>query len=92
MPPRAKSTLICPLLVGSGKFTMPCERMQSTYATASRYFAVTLPELPAVGEDGARVVVVEPRLATPDGDAPQAAASMAAPTRARTGNASLLSE
>jgi hypothetical protein len=68
-PPVAKSTLIWPSLVGSGKFDTPCERMQSTYARAALYFEAVLPPLPAVCDDDVWVVVVvEPTLATPGGE------------------------
>src|SRR5487761_740410 len=84
-PPCAKSTLIWPSLVGSGKFDTPCERMQSTYVRAALYFAAVLPPLPVVWDgDVWVVVVVEPRFATPDdGDPPQAAPTRPPAARAR---------
>ena len=66
-PPCAKSTLICPSALGSGKLGTSCERMQSTYAKAASYLAVVCSAGPAAGEDDDGVpVVVGPRLATAD--------------------------
>jgi hypothetical protein len=86
-PPCAKSTLICPPLVGSGKLGTPWERMQWTYAKAARYFAVVLLPLAAAGEDDADVAVaLEPRLATPDErDPPHAEVIRPRHTRTSTG-------
>src|SRR5579871_678549 len=88
-PPCAKSTVICPLLLGSGKSGTPCERMQATYAKAARTLAVLLPPLTAAGENAVAVVVVEPMLATPDEcESPHAALSRPAPARTSTTTAS----
>jgi hypothetical protein len=66
-PPYAKSTLIWPLALGSGKLGTPCERMQSTYERAASYLAAVRPPVRAAGEDDdGLAVVVGPGLATPD--------------------------
>src|ERR1700733_348813 len=88
-PPEAKLTLIWPSLVGSGKLDTPCERMQSAYARAAKYFESEPPPPPASGDNEVSVVVVvAPGFATPaDGPPPQAATPNVTPANAATSKA-----